>query len=386
MKKRIAILGSTGSIGTQTIEVVLEHPNLFAVEVLTANYNYKLLIEQAVLLQPNAVVIGNKEYYSEVRSALEKYDIKVYAGSDSINQIVEMSDIDVVMLGIVGIEAIKPLISSLKANKTIALANKESIVAAGRIIRDEVMKSRGNIIPVDSEHSAIFQSIMGEAGNDIHKLVLTASGGPFYNIDSMEFDSVTPAKALAHPNWNMGPKVSIDSATLMNKGLEAIEAHWLFDIDYEKIEILIHPQSFIHSMVYFTDGTIKTLMSNHDMKIPIGFSLTYPNRLVTSNKMLNLTEISKLEFHKPDVKKFRNLALAFEAMKMGGNMPCILNAGNDVAVFEFLNNRIGFPDIYKVVEGTMNMVKYSATPSLDDIFIIDAEARKKAYELINKIN
>ena len=381
--KRLAILGSTGSIGTQTIDVISRNPELFGVEILTADNNYHLLIEQAIKLRPNAVVIANKEYFSIVRDALDSYDIVVYAGKDAIEQVVRMESIDIVILGIVGIDAIRPLLSSLESGKIIALANKESIVVAGDIIQKTAIKSKGQIIPVDSEHSAIFQSLMGEGNNQIHKIVLTASGGPFLNSNKKP-EEITIAEALKHPNWKMGKKVSIDSATLMNKGLEAIEARWLFNISPIKIDIVIHPQSIVHSLVQFTDGTIKTVMSNTDMRIPIQFALTYPDRLNTPDSELDLTEIRELNFFKPDQKKFRNLALAFEALKTGGNMPCILNAANDSAVEAFLGNQLGFQEISEIIEETMNSVSLIAEPSLEDYFHTDKIARSKALELINR--
>ncbi len=298
----------------------------------------------------------------------------------------ELDSIDIVVVGIIGISAILPLISALKANKTIALANKESIVVAGNLIKKYAIESKGSIIPVDSEHSAIFQSLVGEAGNRLKKITLTASGGPFLEKDFGDFVNITSDEAIRHPNWDMGKKVSVDSATLMNKGLEAIEAHWLFDIEIENIEIIIHPQSVIHSMVHFVDGTVKTLMSIPDMRIPIQYALSYPNRIESTTREFNITEISKLEFRKPDQKKFRNLALAFEAMKSGGNMPCILNAANDAAVGAFLSNHIGFLDIHDIIEETMNSVHYITEPSLEEYFETDRIARIKAYELINKIN
>ena len=381
--KRLAILGSTGSIGRQTIEIIIRNPELFGVEILTASNNYQLLIEQAVKLRPNAVVIANKKYFAQVRDALDSYDIVVYAGKDAIEQVVQMESIDIVILGIVGIDAIRPLLAALEYGKIIALANKESIVVAGDIIQKTALKSKGQIIPVDSEHSAIFQSLMGEGSNPIHKIVLTASGGPFLNYSKNPKD-ITVSEALNHPNWKMGRKVSIDSATLMNKGLEAIEAKWLFNISPEKIDVVVHPQSIIHSMVYFSDGTIKTLMSNTDMRIPIQFALTYPDRIYGPETELDLTKIGELNFFQPDQKKFRNLALAFEALKTGGNMPCILNAANDSAVEAFLENRLGFQEISEIIEETMKSVTLIAEPSLEDYFQTDIIARSKALELINR--
>ena len=383
MKKRVAVLGSTGSIGTQTLQVIDNHNSLFEVELLTAFNNCTLLIEQALQYRPNVVVIGNSNLYSTVRDALEKTDIKVYAGKDAINQVVEMDTIDTVVIGIAGIDAIEPIIRSLQNNKKIALANKESIVAAGSIIMEEAVKSSGQIIPIDSEHSAIFQCLMGEVGNAISKIVLTASGGPFLNANISDIRSARTKEALNHPNWNMGDKISIDSATLMNKGLEAIEAHWLFDIPADKIDVLIHPQSIIHSLVYFVDGSVKTQLSYPDMKIPIQFALGYPNRMKSGLPELDLLEKSELKFMPPDVKKFRNLALAFKALKSGGNMPCILNAANDIAVKAFMEEKINLLDIPNIIEKSMDSIPLIKTPSLQDYFQTDIVAREITLEIIN---
>ena len=383
MKKRVAVLGSTGSIGTQTLQVIDSHNDLFEVELLSAFNNSKLLIEQAIQYEPNVVVIGNPDHYSTVRDALENTDIKVYAGKDAINQVVEMDTIDTVVIGIAGIDAIEPIIRSLQNNKKIALANKESIVAAGSIIMEEAVKSSGQIIPIDSEHSAIFQCLMGEVGNAISKIVLTASGGPFLNANISDIRSARTKEALNHPNWNMGDKISIDSATLMNKGLEAIEAHWLFDIPADKIDVLIHPQSIIHSLVYFVDGSVKTQLSYPDMKIPIQFALGYPNRMKSGLPELDLLEKSELKFMPPDVKKFRNLALAFKALKSGGNMPCILNAANDIAVKAFMEEKINLLDIPNIIEKSMDSIPLIKTPSLQDYFQTDIVAREITLEIIN---
>ena len=383
MKKRVAVLGSTGSIGTQTLQVIDNHNSLFEVELLTAFNNSTLLIEQALQYRPNVVVIGNPNLYSTVRDALEKTDIKVYAGKDAINQVVEMDTIDTVVIGIAGIDAIEPIIRSLQNNKKIALANKESIVVAGSIIIEEAVKSSGQIIPIDSEHSAIFQCLMGEVGNAISKIVLTASGGPFLNANISDIRSAGTKEALNHPNWNMGDKISIDSATLMNNGLEAIEAHWLFDIPADKIDVLIHPQSIIHSLVYFVDGSVKTQLSYPDMKIPIQFALGYPNRMKSGFSELDLLEKSELKFMPPDVKKFRNLALAFKALKSGGNMPCILNAANDIAVKAFMEEKINLLDIPNIIEKSMDSIPLIKTPSLQDYFQTDIVAREITLEIIN---
>lgn len=328
------------------------------------------------------MVIGNKANYSKVCDALTGYEIKVYAGQDAVCQVLEMDTIDIVMIGIVGFEALKPIIAALKNKKKIALANKESIVVAGELISKIAIENNVQIIPVDSEHSAIFQCLMGEFDNPVEKIVLTASGGPFYGKDITYLKKATPGEALTHPNWKMGEKVSIDSATLMNKGLEAIEAHWLFNIPPSNIEVIIHPQSIIHSLVYFVDGSVKTLLSFPDMRIPIQFALTYPHRIKSSFPTLDLLKINTLNFYSPDVKKFRNLALAFEAMEIGGNMPCILNTANEVAVEAFLTNKIGFLHIPDVVEKSMNMIPLITNPVLTDYFETEKLTRLKAIEIL----
>jgi|TARA_B100002003_G_scaffold233438_1_gene246309 1-deoxy-D-xylulose-5-phosphate reductoisomerase len=382
MKKRIAIFGSTGSIGIQTLQVIDEQSESFSVEILTANNNTDLLISQTIKYLPNVVVIGNKDHYSKVYDALKDYDIKVYAGQDAISQVMEMDSIDMVLMGIVGFGALKPIIAALKNKKKIALANKESLVVAGELISKIAIENNVQIIPIDSEHSAIFQCLMGEFDNPIEKIVLTASGGPFHGKDAETLKNVSIDEALAHPNWKMGNKVSVDSATLMNKGLEAMEAHWLFNIHPSNIEVIIHPQSVVHSLVYFADRSVKTLLSFPDMRIPIQFALTYPQRLKSSFPTLDLIQINTLNFYGPDVKKFRNLALAFEAMKIGGNMPCILNTANDVAVEAFLVNKIGFLQIPDVVEKSMKMIPLIANPVLVDYFETEKLTRLKATELL----
>lgn len=383
MKKRVAIFGSTGSIGTQTLQVIEEKKEELSVELLTANNNYQLLIKQALLYNPNVVVIANKNHYSLVSDALNNTQIKVYAGSEALCQVAQMDTIDIIMMGIVGIAALKPLMAAIAQSKTIALANKESLVVAGDIIRDEVIKNKANIIPVDSEHSAIFQCLMGEQHNEIDKIILTASGGPFLDYSYDQLLKVTPNDALAHPNWNMGNRVSIDSASLMNKGLEAIEAKWLFDVSPSQIEVVIHPQSIIHSMVSFTDGSMKALLSYHDMRIPIQFALTYPMRQKNSYKKLDLTEMNTLTFRKPDVKNFRNLALAFNALETGGNLPCVVNASNDVVVSAFISGKIGFTDMPTIIEKCINSIDFTAKSTIGDIIDYDKVTRIKARELIN---
>lgn len=382
MKKRVAIFGSTGSVGTQTLNVIDKQDDFFSVEILTAHSNEKLLIEQAVKYLPNVVVIGDKNQYSVVRDALESYDIKVYAGQEAIIQVMEMDTIDIVVMAIVGVAALMPILSAIKNKRRIALANKESIVVAGELISKLAIENNVQIIPVDSEHSAIFQCLMGEFDNPVEKIVLTASGGPFSKIDIKQLINVTPDKALLHPNWVMGRKVSIDSATLMNKGLEAIEASWLFNVESSKIEVLIHPQSIVHSLVYFADGSVKTLLSNPDMRIPIQFALTYPHRLTSSLPPLDLLKINTLTFESPDVKKFRNLALAFKALEIGGNMPCILNAANDVAVHAFLSEKIGFQQIPDIIEKSMAIIPMVDKPVLADYIETDNITRQKISELI----
>lgn len=384
-KKQIAILGSTGSIGTQALEVIRTHAGLFSVEVLTAFNNYSLLIRQAREFRPNAVVIGNEAHYKAVFEALDPLDIHVYAGEDVIHQIVETDTIDLVLMAIVGFKGLKPTISTLQNRKTLAMANKESLVIAGDLISSVAQKTNTPVIPVDSEHSAIFQCLMGESGNPIKKVFLTASGGPFRGYTKDRLQKVTAKEALVHPVWNMGDKVSIDSATLLNKGLEAIEARWLFGLRPEQIEVVIHPQSVVHSLVYFADSSVKAQLSLPDMRIPIQFALSYPDRLTNDIAMLDLTELSPLTFEKPDIENFRNLALAFMAMKKGGNMPCILNAANETAVAAYLQNRIGFTDIPDIIEKCMGNTPYIKQATLDDYIETDRSVRQKANELIKTI-
>ncbi len=381
MKKRIAIFGSTGSVGTQTLNVIDKQHDFFSVEVLTAFNNSDLLIKQAIKYLPNVVVIANPQKYSTVLDALSNYDIKVYAGADALCQIMEMSTIDMVVMGIVGIAALKPILAALNNKKKIALANKESLVVAGELISKTAIENGTQIIPVDSEHSAIFQCLMGEFDNPIEKIILTASGGPFYNKGINAYNNATPTQALNHPTWKMGKKVSIDSATLMNKGLEAIEAHWLFNLHPSKIEVIIHPQSVIHSLVYFTDKSVKTLLSFPDMRIPIQFALSYPQRLYSSFKSLDLLKIKTLEFESPDMKNFRNLALAFSSMEIGGNMPCVINAANDVAVDAFLNKKIGLQQISDIIEKSMSKIPVIKKPSLHDYIETDRITRILASEM-----
>ncbi|ELR72738.1 1-deoxy-D-xylulose 5-phosphate reductoisomerase [Fulvivirga imtechensis AK7] len=382
-KKNIAILGSTGSIGTQALEVIEAHPEQFAVEVLSAQSNCDLLIEQALTFKPNAVVIGNEAHYYKVFEALDKHDIKVYAGENALAAVVEMDTIDLVLTALVGYSGLKPTIRAIEAGKSIALANKETLVVAGELITGLAREKGVNIYPVDSEHSAIFQCIVGEFHNPIEKIILTASGGPFRGKSKRELESVTKAQALKHPNWDMGAKITIDSATLMNKGLEVIEAKWLFGLKAEQVDVVVHPQSIIHSMVQFEDGSIKAQMGLPDMKLPIQFAMAYPNRLKSAFPRFNFADYPALTFEKPDMDTFRNLELAFDALKKGGNMPCILNAANEVAVAEFLKDRIGFLDISNVVEHCMNKIDFINVPSYEDYVNTDKETRIKALEIID---
>ena len=377
-------MGSTGSVGIQALQIIEEQHDYFQAEVLTGFDNSKLLIQQAIKFQPNVVVIGNDNHYKEVFDALDSLDIQVYSGEKAIEQVLEMDTIDMVLLAIVGFNALKPLLVALENKKPIALANKESLVVAGQIISERALESGTKIIPVDSEHSAIFQSLMGEFNNPIQKIVLTASGGPFLNLGINELETVTVKQALNHPNWDMGDKVSIDSATMMNKGFEAIAAKWLFDLNPEQIEVVLHPQSIVHSFVYFSDASVKAQFSVSDMRIPIQFALAYPNRLKNSLEQLDLLKIAKMEFAKIDTEKFSNLALAFEALKLGGNIPCVLNASNEIAVKAFLSGRIGFMQIGKIVEQSIQMFSAISKPTLNDLFETDFEARIKAEEIINR--
>jgi 1-deoxy-D-xylulose 5-phosphate reductoisomerase len=381
IKKRIAILGSTGSIGTQALEVIEANPDLFEVEVLTANNSVELLIEQAIKYQPNAVVIGNEAKYKKVAEVLSSHPIKVYAGTKAIEQVVEMETIDVVLTAMVGYSGLLPTINAIKSNKVIALANKETLVVAGELITALSREHRAPIIPVDSEHSAIFQCLVGEM-NSIDKVILTASGGPFLHTNIDKLKTVTRADALKHPNWSMGAKITIDSASMMNKGFEVIEAKWLFDVTPDQIDVVIHPQSIIHSMVQFEDSSIKAQMGLPDMKLPIQYAFTFPERVKTDFKRLSFKDYSTLTFLEPDTAKFRNLAFAFEAMRKGGNMPCILNAANEVVVDAFLKGRIGFLEMSDIIEKVMCRASFINKPTLDDYCETDAEVRQLTTSLI----
>ncbi|PKP34987.1 MAG: 1-deoxy-D-xylulose-5-phosphate reductoisomerase [Bacteroidetes bacterium HGW-Bacteroidetes-17] len=385
MKKSIAVLGSTGSIGTQSLEVIDAYPDNFCLEVITAQNNAKLLIEQAIRYKPNVVVIGNDRLYKEVFNALDPLFIKVYAGEEALSQVVEMDTIDQVIIALVGYAGLKPTIQAIKSNKQIALANKETLVVGGELIQSLLKNSKSRIIPVDSEHSAIFQCLVGEYGNSIEKIYLTASGGPFLSKDAQFLKNVKKEQALSHPNWEMGCKITIDSASLMNKGLEVIEAKWLFDLKADQIDVVIHPQSIIHSMVQFEDGSIKAQMGLPDMKLPIQYALTYPERFHSNFPRLDFIKQSELTFQQPDLKKFRNLALAFEALKQGGNMPCILNASNEILVSLFLKDRIGFLQMPDIIEKCMTKVDLIKNPSYNDLAESDKIARKTTLELVKSI-
>ena len=381
-KKRIALLGSTGSIGTQALEVVAAYPDQFEISVLTANNNADLLIDQAIQFKPNVVVIANENLYTKVSEILWQHDIKTYCGNKAIEDVVAMEEVDIVLTALVGFSGLKPTISAINAGKTIALANKETLVVAGELIT-KIAKEKGvNIYPVDSEHSAIFQCLVGEFQNPIEKIYLTASGGPFRGKKESELKNITKSDALKHPNWDLGAKITIDSATMMNKGLEVIEAKWLFGLKNEQIDVIVHPQSIIHSIVQFKDGSMKAQMGLPDMKLPIQYALTYPHRLETNYKRFDFLKYPELNFEKADIETFRNLQLAFDAMEKGGNLPCILNAANEISVAAFLKDKIGFLDIAKINERTMNKATYSKSISFESLFESDLEARKIAQELV----
>lgn len=381
-KKSIAILGSTGSIGTQALEVIAAHPDQFEVEVLTAQSNAELLIAQAKAFQPNAVVIGNEDFYPVVKEALLPLNIKVFAGEKALSSIVQMDSIDLVLTALVGYAGLNPTLKAIEAGKNIALANKETLVVAGELVT-QLARSKGvNIYPVDSEHSAIFQCLVGEFDNPIEKIILTASGGPFRGKKREELMQVTKAQALKHPNWTMGAKVTIDSASLMNKGLEVIEAKWLFALKPSQIEVIVHPQSIVHSLVQFQDSSIKAQLGLPDMRLPIQFALSYPQRLSASFPRFNFAAYPSLTFEPPDTETFRNLALAFSAMERGGNMPCVLNAANEIAVAEFLKDKVGFLQMSDVVEHCLNTIPFITKPTLEDYIATDKETRTKAKERI----
>ena len=382
-QKRIAIFGSTGSIGTQALDVIAANPDLFTAEVLTAQTNDALLIKQALQFNPHLVVIGDEKKYPIVKEALAHTDIKVFAGEKALEEVAALDCYDMMLAAIVGYAGLKPTMRAIEMSKPIALANKETLVVAGDIIMRTAMEKRIPVIPVDSEHSAIFQCLVGEGRNKIEKIILTASGGPFLGKKPNFLVNVKKDHALQHPNWSMGAKITIDSATLMNKGLEMIEAKWLFNLTYEQIQVVVHPQSIIHSMVQFEDGSIKAQMGLPDMKLPIQYAMAFPQRIANNFPRYDFKKPGTLSFEEPDIKTFRNLALAMEAMKQGGNMPCILNAANEIAVYAFLRNRIGFLDMTEVVEQTMTKIPFMATPTLEEYFETDGEARNFAASLIH---
>lgn len=379
--KQIAILGSTGSIGTQALDVIKSHPDRFEVYALTANNQVDLLIKQAIEFQPDAVIIANEAHYAHLKEALAPWPIKVYAGMQAIAQVVQAAPIDIVLTAMVGYAGLKPTIEAIKAGKTIALANKETMVVAGEIINNLAMEHRVPIVPVDSEHSAIFQCL--EFQNPLEKIILTASGGPFRTLDEAALAKVTKDQALKHPNWDMGAKITIDSATMMNKGFEVIEAKWLFNLKADQIDVLVHPQSIIHSMVQFQDGSIKAQLGLPDMKLPILYALSYPERFKTDFPRLDFSTVNQLTFEQPDTKRFRNLALAYEAMEKGGNMPCILNAANEVVVDAFLHDRISFSGMSDVIASTLAKVAFIKSPFYEDYVDTDREARLLALSLLN---
>ncbi|PSL04851.1 1-deoxy-D-xylulose 5-phosphate reductoisomerase [Cecembia rubra] len=381
-KKHVAILGSTGSIGTQTLEVIKSHPDKFEVEVLTAQNNADLLIQQALEFRPNCVVIVNELHYQKVKDALLHTEIKVYAGEKALAQVVEMDTIDVVLTALVGYSGLLPTIKAVQAGKQIALANKETLVVAGELITQLARENGVNIYPVDSEHSAIFQCLVGEFHNPIEKLILTASGGPFRGKTREFLKYVTKEQALKHPNWDMGAKITIDSASLMNKGLEVIEAKWLFGVSQEKIEVIVHPQSIIHSLIQFEDGSIKAQLGLPDMRIPIQFALTYPERLKADFPRFDFAKYPSLTFEQPDVDTFRNLNLAFQAIKQGGNAPCILNAANEVAVAAFLRDEIGFLEMSDLIEETLQKSCFIEHPNLEEYIETDKMSRIITEQLI----
>ena len=376
-KQTVAILGSTGSIGTQTLDVIDRHSELFEVYALTAHSNIDLLVEQARIYRPEVVAIADERHYKTLREALDGLPVKVFAGADSICQIAAMSPIDTVVTAMVGYSGLLPTVKAIEAGKKIALANKETLVVAGELVTDLALRNRVDIVPIDSEHSAIFQCLVGENENSVEKLILTASGGAFRDTPKDDLRLATAADALRHPTWKMGAKITIDSATMMNKGFEVIEARWLFDIPIDKIEVIIHPQSIVHSMVQFCDGSIKAQLGQPDMRHPIQYALTFPDRLNAQVERANLADIHQLTFEKPDYEKFRNLGLAYDALRRGGNIPCILNAANEVAVDAFLKGKIGFFAMSDIIEQTISETAFISSPTLDDYIATDREARAR---------
>lgn len=381
-KKRIAILGATGSIGTQALDVISKHLDLYEVRVLTANNQVELLARQARQFMPDAVVIANEEKYNELKEALDDLPIKVYAGAEALCEVVEMDTVDMVLTAMVGYSGLKPTIRAIKAHKIIALANKETLVVAGGLIERLSAEYQSAIIPVDSEHSAIFQCLVGETGNEIEKILLTASGGPFRTFTKEQLQHVTSAQALKHPNWKMGAKVTIDSASMMNKGFEMMEAKWLFGVQPEQIEVLVHPQSIVHSMVQFRDGAVKAQLGVPDMRLPIQYAFSYPDRITSDVGRIDFSVCQSLTFEHPDTERFRNLALAFEAMKRGGNMSCVVNAANEVVVDAFLHDNISFLGMSDLIEKMMATAPFIAQPTYEDYVATDTEVRRITKELI----
>jgi 1-deoxy-D-xylulose-5-phosphate reductoisomerase len=380
--KRIAIFGSTGSIGTQALDVIAANPDKFSAEILTAHNNDELLVQQALKFNPNAVVIGDEKKYLKVKEALAATDVKVFAGEKALEEVAALDCYDLMLAAIVGYAGLKPTLKAIENGKAIGLANKETLVVAGDIVMRKAVENRVPIIPVDSEHSAIFQCLVGETRNKIEKVILTASGGPFIGRKPNYLVNVKREHALQHPNWSMGAKITIDSATLMNKGLEMIEAKWLFNLQPEQIQVVIHPQSIIHSMVQFEDGSIKAQMGLPDMKLPIQYALAFPKRIANQFPRYDFKKVSSLTFEEPDIKTFRNLALAMEALKKGGNLPCVMNAANELAVYAFLRNRINFLDMTDMIEKVMEKVPFIAQPTLEEYFESDGEARTFAADII----
>jgi 1-deoxy-D-xylulose-5-phosphate reductoisomerase len=380
--KRIALFGSTGSIGRQALEVIAQHPDKFSADILTCYHNEDLLIEQALLFRPNIVVIGDESKYARVQQALASTDVKVFAGEKALEEVAALDVYDLMLAAIVGYAGLKPTLQAIDAGKAVALANKETLVVAGDIVMRKAVEKRVPIIPVDSEHSAIFQCLVGEVRNPVEKVLLTASGGPFLGKKPNYLVNVKREHALQHPNWSMGAKISVDSATLMNKGLEMIEAKWLFNLRPDQIQVLIHPQSIVHSMVQFEDGSIKAQMGLPDMKLPIQYALAFPRRIRNDYPRCDFRKFNNLTFDEPDYRTFRNLSLAIEALNKGGNLPCVLNAANEIAVYAFLRNRIGFLEMTDVVERVMQRVTFIAQPTLEDYFDSDGEARGQAADMI----
>lgn len=382
MKKRIAILGSTGSIGTQALDVVRKNPDRFEVYAISANRSVDKLIEQACEFHPEVVCIADESLYPQLKESLSAMPLKVFAGTDAIAQMVQLPSVDIVLAAMVGYAGLLPTIEAIKAGKTIALANKETLVVAGELICDLAQKHKVAILPVDSEHSAIFQSIVGE-DNEIEKILLTASGGPFRTMEKAALEHVTAAEALQHPNWSMGAKITIDSASMMNKGFEVIEAKWLFGVPTEQIQVLVHPQSIVHSAVQFVDGSIKAQLGMPDMRLPIQYAFTFPERLHTDFPRVDLLHLHSLTFEAPDLEKFRNLGLAYQAMEQGGNMPCILNAANEIAVYAFLQGHIGFLQMSDLIEQAMQKADFIALPTYEDYVRTDTEVRRLTQTLIH---